>query len=116
LMRMTPEGHVEVLADFGERFFGEGLTIVHDQMYQLTWKDHQVFVYDLSGKLLRTMRNNREGWGLTHEPMPGGGDRLIFSDGSAYLYFADPKTFAIQGAVEVHRGDQPVDNINELEW
>jgi glutamine cyclotransferase len=121
LMRMTPQGQVSVLADFGERFFGEGLTILHDQIFQLTWKDHRVFVYDLQGKLLRTMRNDREGWGLTHEqgahePLADGGDRLIFSDGSAYLYFADPKDFSILGSVEVHRGDQPVDMINELEW
>lgn len=111
LMRITPQGHVSVLADFGNRFFGEGLTILHDQIYQLTWRDHRVFVYDLAGKLLRTMRNSHEGWGLTHD-----GDRLIFSDGSANIYFADPKNFAVLGNVEVHRGDQPVDNINELEW
>ena len=111
LMRMTPEGHVSTIADFGDKFFGEGLTILHEQMYQLSWKDHHVFVYDMAGKLLRTMRNDREGWGLTHD-----GDRLIFSDGSAFLYFADPRNFAILGSVEVHRGDQPVDNINELEW
>jgi glutamine cyclotransferase len=116
LMRMTPEGKVSVLADFGEKFFGEGLTILHDQIYQLSWKDHRVFVYDLAGKLLRTMRNDREGWGLTHEEGGRAGDRLLFSDGSSHLYFADPRTFSTLGSVEVRRGDTPVTMINELEW
>lgn len=111
LMRMTPQGHVTVLLDVGARFFGEGLTILHDQIYQLSWKDHRVFVYDLKGRLQRSMRNDREGWGLTHA-----GERLIFSDGSARLFFADPKTFATLGSVEVRRGDVPVTMINELEW
>src|SRR3954462_4382762 len=58
LMRIAPNGKVTTIADFGEKFFGEGLTIVNDQIYQLSWKDHVVFVYDLKGELLRTMRND----------------------------------------------------------
>lgn len=115
LMRMTPQGHVTVLADFGQKFFGEGLTILGDQIYQLSWKDHLVFVYDLNGRLLRTMRNAREGWGLTHDGA-GANERLVFSDGSSRIFFADPKNFATLGSIEVRRGDQPVEMINELEW
>jgi glutamine cyclotransferase len=51
----------------GTRVFGEGLTILKDEMFQLTWQEHEVFVYDLAGKLKRTMRNPREGWGLTND-------------------------------------------------
>lgn len=119
LMRMTPQGHVTVLRDVGSQYFGEGLTILHDQIYQLSWKDHRVFVHDLKGHLLRTMRNDRDGWGLTHETgahEQDGRGRLIFSDGSSHLFFADPRTFATLGSVEVRRGDTPVAMINELEW
>jgi glutamine cyclotransferase len=115
LMRMTPQGHVTVLADFGSRFFGEGLTILNDQIYQLSWKDHRVFVYDLKGKLLRTMRNDREGWGLTHVGA-GANERLVSSDGSDRIYFSDPKNFATLSSIEVRRIDRPVEMINELEW
>jgi glutamine cyclotransferase len=111
LMRMDRNGHVTVIADFGTRFFGEGLTILHDQIYQMSWKEHIVSVYDLKGQLLRTMRNDREGWGLTHD-----GDRLIASDGSSRLFFIDPKNFATLGSVQVREGSDPVEQINELEW
>src|SRR5262249_44811129 len=60
-------GKVTVLNDLGRRFFGEGLTILKDQIYQLSWQEHQAFVYDLSGKLVRSMRNPKEGWGLTND-------------------------------------------------
>jgi glutamine cyclotransferase len=111
LMRMTPTGQVSVLADFGNQFFGEGLTVLDDQIYQLSWKDHQVFVYDLNGRRLRSMRNNREGWGLTHED-----GKLVFSDGSSHIYFADPRNFATLGSISVRWGRDPVENLNELEW
>jgi glutamine cyclotransferase len=115
LMRMTLKGpktgHVTVLQDYGQGFFGEGLTILRGQIFQLTWKDHQVFVYDLAGKRLRTMANSHEGWGLTND-----GTNLIFDDGGASLYFTDPKDFTILHSVNVRRGAEPVLNINELEY
>jgi hypothetical protein len=56
--------------------FGEGLTILKDEVFQLTWQEHEVFVYDLAGKLKREMHNPRDGWGLTND-----GTNLIFSEG-----------------------------------
>ncbi len=113
LMRIAPGGKVTTVADFGEKFFGEGLTIVNDQIYQLSWKDHVVFVYDLKGELLRSMRNDDEGWGLTHIP---GANTLVYSDGSNRLTFADPKNFATLHTVAVRQGADPLPMINELEW
>ena len=91
--------------------FGEGLTVLNDEIYQLTWTEKEVFVYDLSGKLKRTMRNPREGWGLTND-----GTSLIFSDGGPSFFFADPKTFAITREVKI-KSDKPgdVQGLNELE-
>ena len=83
-------GQVTTLADQGIAVFGEGLTILKDDVFQLTWQEHDVFVYDLAGKLKRKMQNPREGWGLTND-----GTNLIFSDGGPSFYYADPKTFAI---------------------
>ena len=104
------KGHVTVLANFAKTFFGEGLTILHDQIYQLSWRENAVFVYDLKGKLIRRMRNPHDGWGLTND-----GTNLIFTDGGDQLYFADPATFDILRSVQVRLGKTPLDALNELE-
>jgi len=108
---IAPDGTVTRLREDGTRYFGEGLTILNDEIYQLTWQERDVFVYDLAGKLKRTMRNPREGWGLTND-----GASLIFSDGGPSFYFADPATFAIVREVKV-KSDQPdeITGLNELE-
>src|SRR3954462_12688678 len=61
LNAIAPDGTVTKLRDDGTRYFGEGLTILNDEIYQLTWQERDVFVYDPAGKLKRTMRNPREG-------------------------------------------------------
>ena len=111
LNTIAPDGTVTRLRDDATRYFGEGLTILNDEIYQLTWQEHDVFVYDLAGKLKRTIRNPREGWGLTND-----GTSLIFSDGGPSFYFADPATFALQREVKL-RTDRPGDviGLNELE-
>jgi glutamine cyclotransferase len=111
LNTITPDGTVTRLRDDGTRYFGEGLTILNDEIYQLTWQEHDVFVYDLAGKPKRTLKNPREGWGLTND-----GTSLIFSDGSPSFYVADPATFAVKREVKL-RTDRPGDiyGLNELE-
>ena len=111
LSTIAPDGKVTKLRDDGTRYFGEGLTILNDELFQLTWQERDVFVYDLAGKLQRTMKNPREGWGLTND-----GTSLIFSDGGPSFYFADPKTFAITREVKI-KSDKPgdVQGLNELE-
>jgi len=103
-------GKVSVLANFGQSFFGEGLTILHDQIYQLSWKEHAVFVYDLKGKLVRRMQNPHEGWGLTND-----GTNLIFTDGGDQLYYANPANFQIIRSVPVRLRNMPLQAMNELE-
>jgi len=103
-------GHVTVLANFGRTFFGEGLTILDDQIFQLSWQEHAVFVYSLDGTPLRRMDNPRDGWGLTND-----GTNLIFTDGGDRLYFADPETFAVLNEVPVRLGESPLSALNELE-
>jgi len=111
LNTIAPDGTVTNVLDQGSKVFGEGLTILNDEIFQLTWQEHDVFVYDLAGTLKRTIKNPREGWGLTND-----GTSLIFSDGGPSFYFADPKTFAITREVKI-RSDRPGDTqgLNELE-
>ncbi len=104
-------GKATTLVDGGHAYFGEGLTIFGNRLYQMTWREHRVFVRDLKGKALRELRNPREGWGLTHDA-----SRLIASDGSDQLFFLRPSDFATLGSVAVREGTQPVHQINELEY
>lgn len=93
--------------------FGEGITILRDTLYQLTWKNRKVFVYTLNdlSKPFKTIEWPYEGWGITNN-----GSELIISDGSANLYFVDPSTFRVLNTVRVadHRGT--VKELNELEY
>ncbi len=104
-------GRVKTLINYGNKFFGEGLTILDDRIFQLSWQEHLVLVYNLKGTLLREMTNPREGWGLTND-----GKNLIFTDGGDRLYFADPSNFAITRSVPVHLGTARKAALNELEY
>ena len=111
LSTIAPDGTVTRLRDDGTRYFGEGLTILNDEIYQLTWQEREVFVYDLAGQRKRSLRNPREGWGLTND-----GTSLIFSDGGPSFYFADPAGFTVKREVKI-KTDRPGDviGLNELE-
>jgi glutamine cyclotransferase len=94
------------------RQFGEGVTLLDDKLYQLTWKSGVCLVYDK--KTLRgigTLRYRGEGWGLTHD-----GKHLIVSDGTNLLRFVDPKTFRVVRTLRVTERGRPVDQLNELEY
>lgn len=94
-------------------FFGEGVTVMGDRVYQLTWQERTGFVYDKDTlEPLGTFALSSDGWGLTHD-----GTRLIRSDGTSILTFLDPTTLQETGRVDVRdsQGD-PVVNLNELEY
>jgi len=93
-------------------FFGEGITIFNNRIYQLTWKSNIGFIYDLdSFQQLETFSYSHEGWGITHD-----GKRLIISDGTPVLHFIDPFTFKETGHIRVYEKDKPIYRINELEF
>lgn len=100
------------------RFFGEGLTVVGDKIYQLTWQEQTCLIYDKKTfRLMDQFRYRGEGWGLTFD-----GALLILSDGTARLRFFDPDTFSETGAVSVtyhhaRTGEKrPLTGLNELEY
>jgi glutamine cyclotransferase len=112
LLRIDPAtGKVTTLQDGGHGYFGEGLTFFGGHIYQMTWREHRVFLRDLEGRALREFRNPREGWGLTHDSR-----RLIASDGSDHLFFIRPSDFATIGSVAVREGARSIGQINELEY
>ena len=94
-----------------EKYFGEGLTVLNDTIYQMTYKEKTGFVYDMNFNLIRTFTYETEGWGMTTD-----GKSLIMSDGSSNLYYRDTKSFSTQKIVSVTDNNGPVANVNELEW
>ncbi|WP_157547209.1 glutaminyl-peptide cyclotransferase [Niabella soli] len=98
--------------DIGKKYFGEGITILNDTIYQLTWTEHTVFVYDMNFKKIKEFPLNTEGWGLTNN-----GKELIASDGvTSNLYFYDPHTFQLLRTQSVSMNGDLINNINELEF
>ena len=93
-----------------EQYFGEGITIVNDKIYQLTWQSGVCFQYDLDFKLQKTFTYYFQGWGLTHHD-----STLIMSDGSNKIHFYNTD-FEKTGDLEVYDNKGPVRNINELEY
>jgi glutaminyl-peptide cyclotransferase len=96
----------------GEAFFGEGITILNGKLYQLSWKNNKVYVYDTATYAkINELNWPHEGWGITHN-----GKELIISTGSSSLYFVNPENFAITKIVGVNNEYGPVANLNELEY
>ena len=98
--------------DLSPRQFGEGMTVLGERVFQLTYITNQGMIYDRNTlKLMKKYRYYTQGWGLTHD-----GQELIMSDGSAALRFIDPKTLAIKRMVLVSCPAGPVGWLNELEY
>jgi glutaminyl-peptide cyclotransferase len=94
------------------QYFGEGIALFGDNIYQLTYQSHIGFVYKKSDfTLLHDFTYNTEGWGLTQD-----GKRLIMSDGTSSLYFLDPQSLKAAGSLSVSDKGAPVAKINELEY
>jgi glutamine cyclotransferase len=93
-------------------YFGEGVTVLGDRVYQLTWREGAGFVYDRESLApVGRFRYSGEGWGLATD-----GRRLLMSDGSAALRFLDPQTLRETGRVTVRAQGRPVEALNELEY
>ncbi|HIZ14698.1 MAG TPA: glutaminyl-peptide cyclotransferase [Candidatus Tidjanibacter faecipullorum] len=94
------------------QYFGEGIALFGDRIYQLTWVTGKAYVYDAQNfRPVRTFVYDGEGWGLTTD-----GKYLYMSDGSERIAVRDPETFGIVRTFEVTSQGYPVDQLNELEW
>jgi glutaminyl-peptide cyclotransferase len=112
LRELNPEtGAVLRSVPLPGELFGEGITVVGDRIWQLTWQDGVVLEWDRATLTLRRqVPIEGEGWGLCDAD-----GRLVRSDGTDRLRFHDPVTFAEQGSVAVTLDGAPVDRLNELE-
>ena len=91
--------------------FAEGLTVFNDTIYQLSWQNHVIFLYNAKDlKSIGTLPWSGEGWGITHDST-----HLIISEGSEKLYFVDPGTLKLRKVLSVSDNLGAVNNLNELE-
>ena len=95
-----------------KQYFGEGITIVSDKIYQLTWKSKIGFIYDRETfKEIGTFNYPIKGWGITQNEQ-----FFILSDGTANIYFLNMDTFEEVRRMRVQSNNQDVRGLNELEY
>jgi len=98
--------------DLPQPFFGEGITVLNQQILELTWQTQTGFVYDRSSfRVVRSFNYPGEGWGLTND-----GKQIYMSDGSADIRVWDGATLKEIRRITVKDGVTPVTQLNELEW
>ena len=107
--KLTKDETLKVI-DLPSELFGEGLAVINDEFYQLTWTSGQGFVYNADMEQVRTFNYQVQGWGLT--TLNG---ELILTDETEKLYFMDPESFTVQRELEVYTNEGKLDSLNELE-
>jgi len=106
------DGSLDIERRLDARIFAEGLTVFNDKVYQLTWKNRMMLVYNREDlRADHWFRIPGQGWGMTHN-----GQELIYSDGIAQLHFLSPETEQILRSITVTENGRPVKKLNELEW
>ena len=107
-------GRVLQIVPLDDKYFGEGLTILNDKLYQLTWREGEGFIYDLpSMERVGTFAYNqsKEGWGLAND-----GERIYKSDGTQKIWILDPTTLAEESYIQTLTHRTVSTQLNELEW
>ncbi|XP_030532909.1 glutaminyl-peptide cyclotransferase [Rhodamnia argentea] len=106
-------GMVEALQMMGGSYFGEGLTLLDERLFQVTWLEKTGFIYDRNNlsKFEKFTHEMQDGWGLATD-----GKILFGSDGTSTLYQIDPHNFRVMGKQVVRYRTHEVHNLNELEY
>ncbi|MFI3259195.1 MAG: glutaminyl-peptide cyclotransferase [Rikenellaceae bacterium] len=105
-------GKTKVLAELPTKDFGEGITILGDTVYMLTWQSGIAYLFDReSGAKIDQRRYGGEGWGLTSD-----GDKLFMSNGSNRITVREQDSFNIISSHAILYKGSPVNYLNELEW
>jgi glutaminyl-peptide cyclotransferase len=114
LVQFDPQtGTMQKELKLEDKFFGEGVTVLRDTVYQLTYREGVVYVYDAKTfkKIKQLPYTNGEGWGLTHDST-----YLIATNSGNGLFYYEPGTFKLVKRLDVNENDAPAVNINELEY
>lgn len=108
-------GKVLQQVNLAPHYFGEGLTILNNKIYQLTWRENTGFIYNLN-----TMEKtgtfvygeSKEGWGLCHDDQ----NNIYKSDGTDRIWTLNPNTLAEKDYIEIFTNTSKISSVNELEW
>lgn len=96
------------------KYFGEGITVINNKIYQLTWTSATGFIYDANTlKKLKTFPFDKkiEGWGMTND-----GKNIYQSDGTEKIWTMNPETQKMVDFINVYTNDSKIKSVNELEW
>ncbi len=107
-------GKVVQKAMLDPKIFGEGISIVGNKIYMMTWTTKIGYVYDKdSFKLLNTYTDSVgiEGWGLCFD-----GNKLYKDDSSNRVWFIDKNKWKATGHIDVCDNTRQIDSLNELEY
>lgn len=107
-------GFVYKQVNLEPQYFGEGITVINNQIFQLTYQENTGFIYNANTlKLEKTFQYDKkiEGWGMTND-----GKHIYSSDGTEKIWVMDPETQKMIDYINVYTGSDKVKSINELEW
>jgi len=106
-------GKVYQKIDLDKKYFGEGISILNDKIYQLTWQSGIGFMYNLNLQKTGSFKygKSKEGWGLCND-----GKVLYKSDGTEKIWILDPETLEEKDFIDVYTDNHRIMRINELEW
>ena len=105
-------GEVVQQISLSPEYFGEGITVINQQIIELTWRTETGFVYDQNSfRRLRPFSYPGEGWGLAND-----GAQIYMSDGTPQIRVWDTMTLQEKKRITVRDGTAPVTYLNELEW
>lgn len=106
-------GSIDTKVQLDDQYFGEGIAILNDRVFQLTYRARKGFVYDLATFELQDEFTlpGAEGWGMTADST-----YLIMSDGTDQLTYLDPLSYEVVRTLSVTREGAPQEDLNELEY
>jgi glutamine cyclotransferase len=104
-------GKQEKKVELDKQYFGEGITVLNNKIYQLTYKTKIGIIYSKKYEKIGEFKYDREGWGITHNS-----EDLIASDGTEKLFFLDTITLAVKKTLTVSEKGKAINNLNELEY
>jgi glutamine cyclotransferase len=107
-------GKIIKKVDLDQQYFGEGITVINDKIYQLTWQNGVGFIYDANTlKKLKSFNYDKkiEGWGMTND-----GQNIYHSDGTEKIWKMNPDTQKMIDFINVYTNDSKIKSVNELEW
>ncbi|WP_027137487.1 glutaminyl-peptide cyclotransferase [Gaetbulibacter saemankumensis] len=107
-------GNVLKNKDLPNEYFGEGITILNNKIYQLTWRENIGFIYDINSfEKTSSFKYNesKEGWGLCNN-----GSTIYKSDGTENIWLLNPETLTEEDHIQVYTNKGKIIGINEMEW